>query len=102
MTATADKVVGTQLRRKPEGSAPSINPAAGFACQEYALPEPLKAGATLGLTVETVYTHTLTPEPASIRQNEVQYVRYDDSALMASPYTVQKQVTEVRLPPPSR
>ena len=102
VTSTADKL-GAQLRRKPEGAAPpSITPAAGFACREYALPAPLKAGATLGLTVESVYTHVLSPEPASIRQNEVQYVRYDDSALMASPYTVQKQVTEVRLPPPSR
>lgn len=68
---------------------------AGVGCRSYKLPEALAPGARATLEAEALFTHVLRPEPAKIRQSEPQRVVYQDSALLASPYRVEKQSTEV-------
>jgi len=47
--------------------------------------------------VETIYTHLLTPHPASITQKEKQLVLYHGNHYFYSPYRVAKQTTVVSL-----
>eukprot|EP01119_Soliformovum_irregulare_P005356 TRINITY_DN17124_c0_g1_i1.p1 TRINITY_DN17124_c0_g1~~TRINITY_DN17124_c0_g1_i1.p1 ORF type:complete len:627 (+),score=200.79 TRINITY_DN17124_c0_g1_i1:59-1882(+) len=69
-----------------------------FALASVKLATPLAAGATVVLTLKTVFTHTMTPYPASISQAEKQLVRYFDNHYFASPYPTQTQTTTVKLP----
>lgn len=57
----------------------------------------LKHGETTVVDVETVYTHLLTPHPASITQKEKQLVLYHSNHYFYSPYHVAKQTTVVNL-----
>jgi len=63
------------------------------------------------LTVKAVVVHPYTLLPAEINQDESQYVVYEDTALVSSPYPTQKQTTKMKLankktesvePPPTR
>jgi oligosaccharyltransferase complex subunit alpha (ribophorin I) len=47
--------------------------------------------------VETIYTHQLTPHPASVTQKEKQLVVYHGNHYFYSPYPVKKQTTGVNL-----
>jgi oligosaccharyltransferase complex subunit alpha (ribophorin I) len=47
--------------------------------------------------VETIYTHQLTPHPASITQKEKQLILYHGNHYFYSPYPVKKQTTVVNL-----
>jgi len=57
---------------------------------------PLEAGKEAKVTVETAFSHTLTPYPAEITQAEKQLVRFTFSAFTYSPYKVSKQTTVVK------
>ncbi|PNF17111.1 Dolichyl-diphosphooligosaccharide--protein glycosyltransferase subunit 1 [Cryptotermes secundus] len=57
----------------------------------------LKHGETAVVDVETVYTHQLTPHPASITQKEKQLVLYHGNHYFYTPYPVTKQSTVVNL-----
>ncbi|KAB5580173.1 Ribophorin I [Coniochaeta sp. 2T2.1] len=62
------------------------------------LPAPLKPGAqqTLGITYYVLKAYS--PLPASIAQDEQQYLTYSFSAYVPSVYTTSKQKTEVKFP----
>jgi len=57
----------------------------------------LKPGETAVVDVETIYTHLLTPHPASVTQKEKQLVLYHGNHYFYSPYHVAKQTTVVNL-----
>lgn len=57
----------------------------------------LKPGESTTVDVETVYTHQLSPHPATITQKEKQLVLYYGNHYFYSPYTSLKQSTTVNL-----
>nr|CAG4643894.1 EOG090X04O4 [Lepidurus arcticus] len=59
--------------------------------------EPLSAGQSIKVKVETVFTHQLKPHPAEITQREKQLVRYYGNHYLYSPYKVASQTTKVVL-----
>jgi oligosaccharyltransferase complex subunit alpha (ribophorin I) len=61
------------------------------------LVDPLSAGKSLQVDVETVYTHLLKPYPSEITQQEKQLIRYHGNNYLYSPYTVAVQNTKVLL-----
>lgn len=61
------------------------------------LPAPLKAGAQQTLAISWYYLKPYRPLPASIEQDEQQYLLYDFSLYAASAYPTLKQKTEVKL-----
>lgn len=60
------------------------------------LPSPLKAGGQYPLAVSWVYLNSYRPLPASIGQDEQQFLVYDFSLFAPSAYTTLKQKTEVK------
>lgn len=61
------------------------------------MPAPLKAGAQQTLAISWYYLKPYRPLPASIEQDEQQYLLYDFSLYAASAYPTLKQKTEVKL-----
>lgn len=61
------------------------------------MPAPLKAGAQQTLAISWYYLKPYRPLPASIEQDEQQYLLYDYSLYAASAYPTLKQKTEVKL-----
>ncbi|KAL2756332.1 hypothetical protein ACRALDRAFT_1081766 [Sodiomyces alcalophilus JCM 7366] len=61
------------------------------------LPAPLKAGGQQTLGISYYYLKAYTPLPASIAQDEAQFLVYDFSAYCPSAYTTTKQKTEVKV-----
>uniref|UniRef100_A0A646QCR6 Dolichyl-diphosphooligosaccharide--protein glycosyltransferase subunit 1 n=1 Tax=Hemiscolopendra marginata TaxID=943146 RepID=A0A646QCR6_9MYRI len=61
------------------------------------LRNPLAAGKTLQVEVESIFSHHLVPYPSHITQAEKQYVLYHGNVYFYSPYTVAKQTTVVTL-----
>ncbi|KAH8788383.1 oligosaccharyltransferase alpha subunit [Diaporthe sp. PMI_573] len=61
-------------------------------------PEPLKAGGEQTLSISYYYTSAYRPLPASIGQDEKQFLLYQSSAYLPSAYTTSKQKTEIKLP----
>ena len=53
---------------------------------------------TADLQAKLVFTHTQTPFPTAIAQNERQYVRYSDNHVVFTPYSTKTQTTTVKLP----
>lgn len=76
-------------------ATPPAGTPAGLGCRAFKLPQPLAPKGRLSLEADAIFTHVLRPEPAQIKQNEPQRVVYEDSALLPSPYRVEKQSTEV-------
>lgn len=62
------------------------------------MPEPLKAGSSQTLGISFYYTQAYTPLPASIAQDDAQFLVYSFSAYCPSAYPTTKQKTEVKLP----
>jgi len=62
------------------------------------LPAALKAGAQQTLGISYFLLKAYKPLPASIKQEEQQFLAYSFSAYCASAYTTLKQKTEVKLP----
>lgn len=62
------------------------------------LPSPIKAGGQQTIGISFYYLKAYTPLPASINQDELQFLSYSFSALCPSAYTTVKQKTEVKLP----
>jgi oligosaccharyltransferase complex subunit alpha (ribophorin I) len=60
------------------------------------LPSALKAGATQTLGISFYYLKAYTPLPASINQDESQYLTYEFSAYCPSAYVTTKQKTELK------
>lgn len=60
--------------------------------------EPLQPKAQLTLAISYHLLSSLTPLPASIKQDEQQYLTYDFSAYVPSVYTTLKQKTKLKLP----
>ncbi|XP_004932409.1 dolichyl-diphosphooligosaccharide--protein glycosyltransferase subunit 1 [Bombyx mori] len=61
------------------------------------LKEPLNAGATVNVVVETVFTKALQPYPTAITQQEDQFVKYVGNLYTYSPYYTSTQKTSVIL-----
>jgi len=59
--------------------------------------KPLESKGSADLIIRSVFTHALTPYPASIAQTEKQLVRYNDNHYFYSPYTTTTQTTTVKL-----
>ncbi|PSR82720.1 Ribophorin I [Coniella lustricola] len=62
------------------------------------LPEPLKAGAEQTLSITYYITDAYRPLPATIAQDEPQFLVYTFSVYSPSAYTTSKQKTEIRAP----
>ncbi|KAK2028678.1 ribophorin I [Colletotrichum zoysiae] len=62
------------------------------------LPTPLKAGGQQTLTISYYFLRAYSPLPASIAQDEQQYLNYDFSVYAPSAYVTSKQKTEVKTP----
>lgn len=61
-------------------------------------PEPLPAKGKITLSISYNILGALTPLPASIKQDEKQYLTYDFSAYVPSVYKTIKQKTKVKFP----
>lgn len=61
-------------------------------------PEPLKAGAEQTLSITYYVTKAFAPLPASIPQEETQFLQYSFNVYAPSAYTTSKQKTEVKAP----
>ena len=61
------------------------------------LPSPLGAERSITVHVEKIFTHVLTPFPASIGQSEKQLVVFEGNHYVFSPYLVKAQTTTVKL-----
>ncbi|CAB3239665.1 unnamed protein product [Arctia plantaginis] len=59
------------------------------------LKEPVNAGASATITVESVFTKTLQPYPTAITQQEDQLIKYVGNLFSYSPYYVVSQKTNV-------
>ncbi|XP_060517365.1 dolichyl-diphosphooligosaccharide--protein glycosyltransferase subunit 1 [Cylas formicarius] len=59
--------------------------------------QPVESGRTVTITIEVVLIKALVPYPSSITQKEKQLVRYYGNHYFYSPYTTQKQKTEVEI-----
>jgi len=57
----------------------------------------LQAKSTTEIIVRLSFTHTLSPLPKSISQNENQFVVYEDNHFFYSPYKTETQTTTVKL-----
>ncbi|KAK1754849.1 Ribophorin I [Echria macrotheca] len=62
------------------------------------LPAPLKAGAQQTLGISYYFLKAYKPLPATINQDDVQFLSYSFSAYCPSAYTTSKQKTEVKFP----
>ncbi|CAN6479380.1 unnamed protein product [Victoria cruziana] len=62
------------------------------------LPNSLNSGETISLEVLYILVHSLEPFPEEITQSESQFVYYDDSAVLLSPYLVKEQITHIKTP----
>lgn len=62
------------------------------------LPSALDGGKSVTVTVDTTYTHALTPFPREITQQEKQLVVLTSNLYVFSPYTVKSQTTTVTTP----
>lgn len=61
------------------------------------LPDPLQPGAQQTISISYHVLSALSPLPASINQNEKQYLTYDLSAYATTAYSTTKQSTKVKL-----
>lgn len=69
----------------------------GHQLYEVTLREPLASGQSQNLKISLIFTHSLTPYPASIAQNEKQFVLYNGNAFFFSPYSTTTQTTSFKL-----
>jgi len=61
-------------------------------------PEPLEPNGQLTLSISYYYLSSLTPLPASIKQEDRQYLTYSFSAYIPSAYKTLKQKTKLKFP----
>jgi len=66
------------------------------------LPKKLEPGASIDMIVTMVFTHSMTPFPSHIKQNEKQSVIYSDNAYWYSLYKTESQKTKVKIPATSK
>ncbi|GAB4828454.1 Dolichyl-diphosphooligosaccharide--protein glycosyltransferase subunit 1A [Ancistrocladus abbreviatus] len=76
----------------PEGMPPALT------FYSVSLPKQLGNRETLTLEVLAVFTHVLKPFPVEITQDNYQLVLFQDSAYYLSPYQVEVQTLNVKLP----
>lgn len=65
---------------------------------EVKLQNPLEAGKSTRVDVETVFTHHLIPHPSQITQNDKQLLLYTGNHYFYTPYSTVSQTTTVTLP----
>jgi len=75
-----------------------VDPASDTQYLRIAFPSPLKPGATRTIGISYYLLEAYNPLPASIKQEEPQYLAYSFSAYAPSVYTTSKQKTEVKFP----
>jgi oligosaccharyltransferase complex subunit alpha (ribophorin I) len=75
--------------------------AQGSVHYEVVLDKPL-AGTPVNITVSAVFTHSLVPHPASLKQHEHQRLVYKGDLALYSAYPTTRQITTVLLPLPGR
>jgi len=68
-----------------------------YSVYRIALSKPVAPQGTVNIIVEASFTHTMTPYPAAIAQDERQLVRYADNHFVYSPYTTTSQTTIVKM-----
>ncbi|XP_031503172.1 dolichyl-diphosphooligosaccharide--protein glycosyltransferase subunit 1B [Nymphaea colorata] len=98
-------VVAVEGKRKKKSFKPlTVNPTKLSDIPEdvhlfsISLPNSLNSGETISLELLFILTHSLEPFPVEISQSESQFVHYDDSAVLLSPYLVKEQVTHIKTP----
>nr|XP_054751142.1 dolichyl-diphosphooligosaccharide--protein glycosyltransferase subunit 1-like isoform X2 [Lytechinus pictus] len=67
----------------------------GDAFYSVKLDSPLAGGASVDVSIESVFTHTLRPYPAKITQSEKQFVEFTGNAYFLTPYATKTQTTKV-------
>lgn len=85
------------LDKEKLDASPAPAPAgapAGAAC--FAAPVAVKKGKSVSLEVASAFTGVMRPNPAKIGQEEQQYMEYDDTLYLLSPYKIEGQTTTVR------
>ncbi|KAH6610485.1 oligosaccharyltransferase alpha subunit [Trichoderma cornu-damae] len=104
---TADQIArvgGLEARDRMDGKAGPFevdlveyDPLSDVQYYRLTLPAPLKAGAQQPLAISWYYLKSYRPLPASIGQDDQQFLVYDFSLYAASAYPTLKQKTEVKL-----
>ncbi|ODA79596.1 hypothetical protein RJ55_05190 [Drechmeria coniospora] len=90
--------------RKDDNAGPFVveeveyDPSSDMQYYRIQLPAPLKPGSQQTLGISFYYLKAYTPLPASISQNDVQFLVYDFSLIASSAYPTTKQKTEVKAP----
>ncbi|TRM67578.1 Ribophorin I [Schizophyllum amplum] len=79
----------------------TTNPDSDVHLVDVVLPEPLLAGATLNLVLDTVQTHATWPWPDQAKQTDEQALKYKTGLFVISPYETLVQRTKMRLASPS-
>ncbi|KAK3341672.1 Ribophorin I [Lasiosphaeria hispida] len=105
---TADQVSrlgGVEVKDRKDASAGpfstqtvELDPESDTLYLRIQLPTPLKAGAQQTLGITYYFLDAYKPLPASIKQDDVQFLAYSFSAYLPSAYTTLKQKTEVKFP----
>lgn len=105
---TADQISrlgGVEVKdRKDIGAAPFVAEVVEFNQESdvqylrIKLPKPLAPGASQTLGISYYLLKAYSPLPASIKQEEAQFLTYTFSAYLPSVYTTTKQKTEVKFP----
>ncbi|XP_072181810.1 dolichyl-diphosphooligosaccharide--protein glycosyltransferase subunit 1-like [Diadema setosum] len=76
-------------------AAASVKGQEGVPFYSVRLENPLQAGGSIDVTIETIFAHSLRPYPARITQSEKQYVEFIGNVYFLSPYTTKTQTTKV-------
>ena len=103
--SVVDRVGGVEVRDKKELELPAFDvelieydPYSPTQFYRVRLPAPLKPGAQQTLSISYSILSSLNPLPATIKQQDKQYVVYVFSAYVSSAYTTLKQKTKVKFP----
>jgi len=85
------------VEKERYAAAPTAAPAgAPPTASCWTAPVPVKKGATASVEVNSAFTGVMTPNPAKIAQEDTQYMEYEDTLYLLSPYKIEKQTTTVR------
>jgi len=79
------------------GSSKNNTRGEGYVVYQLNLPRALENGGTTTVVATLAFTHSLEPYPATVSQDENQYLRYTGSVYFYSSYKVLTQTTTIKL-----
>ncbi|GBF90218.1 hypothetical protein Rsub_03351 [Raphidocelis subcapitata] len=88
--------VGKDDRFDAAPAAAPLGAPADAAC--FSAPVPIKKGEAKSVEVSASFTGVMKPNPAKVAQGEKQYVEYEDTLWLLSPYPIEAQSTTITLP----